>query len=165
MRRLLVIAGVVCAGSVAVLAQQTRERVAVFTAQQAEAGRIALRTNTFGDCSDCHARSLGGRTGNGDELPALASLREDYQKLVQGNGGRVPDLVGPGFRARWVSRTTKDLTAEFLDRFGPSSGGLSEDTRLNLIAYFLQGNGAVPGPQPLTMMTEVSMRLVVPATE
>jgi hypothetical protein len=89
-------------------------------------------------------------------------LRPDYQALISGNDGTVPDLVGAAFRRRWAARSTKNLTGAFLERFGPSSGRLSEQTRLNLIAYFLQANGAVPGSQPLTMDTDVGIHTLFP---
>jgi hypothetical protein len=131
----------------------------VYTTAQADAGRQQLQKNLFGACTDCHTTSLGGRSGNANETPALSSLPEDYQKLITGNSGRVPDLVGSAFRTRWAGRSTKDLTREFVGRFASS---LSEETRLNLIAYILQANGATPGAQPLTMETDVEIRMLVP---
>jgi hypothetical protein len=68
--------------------------------------------------------------------------------------GKIPALVGPEFLKRWGTRTTKDLTREFQERFGV----LTEETRLNLIAYILQANGALAGKQPLTMATDVRIR-------
>src|SRR5262245_40099012 len=93
--------------------EQSPDRSAVYTAAQAAAGRIEIQKNSFGACTDCHATALGGRTGAAGEVPLFSSLPEDYQRLIQGNGGRVPDLVGPAFRTRWAGRTTKDLIAEF----------------------------------------------------
>ena len=72
--------------------------------------------------------------------------------------GKVPALVGPEFLKRWSTRTTKDLSKEFQDRFGV----LSEETRLNLIAYILQSNGALAGMRPLTMATDVQIRNLAP---
>jgi len=128
-------------------------RPAVFTAEQAEAGRMELQTNAFGACTDCHTTTLGGRRGEPGELPLISSLREDYQTTLAPYKDKLPDLVGPGFRARWAARTTRDLTKEFEERFSR----LSEQTRLNLIAYILRANGAQPGPQPLTTTTEVGI--------
>ena len=93
-----------------------------------------------------------------DELPPLSSLSADAQKTIGVYGAKVPALVGPTFRTRWATRTTKDLTREFRERFG----GLSDETRLNLIAYILQANGALPGKQPLTMATDVEIRTLTP---
>jgi hypothetical protein len=66
--------------------------------------------------------------------------------------------VGPEFLKRWATRTTKDLSYEFQGRFG----NLSEETRLNLIAYILQANGALPGTKPLTVATDVQIRALAP---
>src|SRR6185369_1184000 len=139
---------------------QSPNRPAVFTAEQAETGRREIQTNAFGACTSCHTTTLTGRNGEAGELPPLSSLSEDYQKLINGNGGIVPPLVGPKFLSRWAARSTKDLSKEFQERFSPP---LAEQTRLNLIAYMLQTSGAVPGSQPLTMSTEVAIRSLVPA--
>jgi hypothetical protein len=78
-----------------------------------------------------------------------------------GNGGWVPGFVGPEFLTRWASRTTKDFSEELAKRFSPPSGQLSEETRLNILAYILQANGALPGTEPLTMATDVSLGVVL----
>jgi hypothetical protein len=141
-----------------ILAVVFAERPAVYTPEQAEAGRLALRTNSFGACTDCHTAALTGRNGDVDkELPPVSSLSEDYQKTISVYG-KIPALVGPEFRKRWAARTTKDLSKEFEGRFG----GLTEETRLNLIAYILQANGALPGMQPLTVTTDVPIRELAP---
>jgi hypothetical protein len=155
---LLVILAVVFVGVSTTRAGQQADRPAVYTPEQAEAGRLALKTNSFGACTDCHSAALTGRNGDVGELPSVSSLSEDYQKTINTYGGKIPALVGPEFRKRWAARTTKDLTWEFQGRFG----GLSEETRLNLIAYILQGNGALPGKQPLTVATDVPIRNLAP---
>jgi cytochrome c553 len=154
--RLLLFSIVVFIGTLLVHAQQLSSRVpAVFTAEQAEAGRLKIQANSFGACTDCHGSTLSGRSGAAGERPPLSSLSESYQSLIKNNGGRVPDLVGPAFMKRWGSRSTKDLTAEFEGRF---SGSLPEGTRLELIAYILKANGASPGTEPLTLRTDVAIR-------
>jgi hypothetical protein len=150
------------AGTLSTVGAQDSARPAVFTATQAEAGRSVVQSNSFGDCSTCHAENLAGRNGDAGERPALSSLPADYQKLVAGNGGKVPALIGPTFRTRWANRSTRHLTREFQERFAPPSGQLSEETRLNLIAYILQANGAAPGTEPLTMATDVPLRSLTP---
>jgi cytochrome c553 len=150
---LLRIAVVIFAGSLTVAAGLAAESPAVFTAAQADAGTREVQTNTFGVCSDCHGTTLAGRTGEPGELPPLSSLPAEYRQLIEGNGGRVPSLVGSAFVARWAKRSTRDLTKEFEERFGD----VSEQTRLNLIAYFLRSSGARPGPEPLTMTTDVTI--------
>jgi len=157
MRRLVIVAALVWLAGTSALFSQAPRPLTVYTAAQAAAGRIELQRNSFGDCTSCHATALTGRTGDAAELPALSSLPPDYQKLIRGTGGWVPGFVGPEFRARWASRTTKDFSEELTKRFTPPSGQLSEETRLNLFAYILQANGAVPGTEPLTMATDVSI--------
>jgi cytochrome c553 len=137
------------------------DRPAVYTAEQAARGKVAMRTNVmaagdnFGACSDCHSEGLGGRTGNAGEQPAVASLKPNLQKMIADAGGRIPDLVGPAFRARWANRSVKDLSQNFKDRFG-----LSEQTRLDILAYVLSENGFRAGTEPLTMATDVPIRLL-----
>jgi len=142
------------AAGVSTLAARTTEVAAVYSAAQAEAGKTAIGQNAFGDCRACHTTALTGRTGADGELPSLASLPEDYRKLVTGNGGRVPPLVGPEFVSRWSRRTTKQLVTEFEERFAKP---LSVDTRLEIIAYMLQASGAPAGSTPLTPATDVSI--------
>ena len=162
MRRLLVILAVVFVGGVSALVGQAPDRPVAYAAEQAAAGRIEIEKNSFGACTDCHTKTLAGRNGDAAELPPISSLPADYQKLISGNGGKVPDLVGPKFMTRWSGRRTKDLIAEFQVRFAPPASRLSEETRLNLIAYILQANGALPGAQPLTMATDVEIRTLFP---
>jgi hypothetical protein len=59
---------------------------------------------------------------------------------------------------RWNTRTTKDLNADFKGRF---SGPLNEETQLNMIAYILQLNGALPGSQRLTASTDIQVGKLV----
>ena len=135
---------------------------AVYTVEQAEGGRIALQQNSFGDCTSCHTTALTGRIGAVSELPALASLPENYQKLITGNGGRVPPLVGTEFVGRWGKRSTRHLFQEFEKRFSPPAGQLSADTRLEMIAYMLQASGAPAGAEPLTPVTDVPLASIFP---
>jgi hypothetical protein len=155
---LLVILAVAFAGISSARAGQATNWPTVYTPEQAEAGRLALKTNSFGACTDCHTTALTGRNGDAGELPSVSSLPEDSQKMIKVYGGKIPALVGPEFLKRWAARTTKDLSKEFQERFG----NLSEETRLNLIAYILQGNGALPGTQPLTVATDVPIRNLAP---
>jgi len=140
------------------------DRPAVYTAEQAARGKVAMRANVmaagdnFGACSDCHSEGLGGRTGSPGEQPPVASLKPNLQRTIADAGGRIPDLVGPAFRARWANRSVKDLSLNFKDRF--AMGGLSEDTRLDILAYLLSENGFPAGAEPLTMSTDVPVRLL-----
>jgi hypothetical protein len=148
----------------AILFGQTADRPAVYTAAQAEAGQREIQNNKFGNCTLCHTTALTGRMGNGDagELPPVSSLPEDYQKTIINYGGRVPALVGPTFISRWSRRTTRDLSREFQERF---ASPLTEETRLNIISYLMQLNGASPGTQPLTNSTDEVIGRLFPAHE
>jgi hypothetical protein len=143
-------------------AGRDRDLAAVFTAEQAAAGRIEIQKNAFGACTDCHTTTLTGRTGAPGELPPFDSLSADYQQLVKNNGGIVPPFVGADFVQKWRPRTTQDLIKEFEDRFAPPGSRMTRETRLNLIAYILQANGASAGTQPLTPDTDVILRKVIP---
>jgi hypothetical protein len=45
------------------------------------------------------------------------------------------------------------------------TGPLNEETQLNIMAYILQLNGALPGPQPLTRSTDVEIGRLISAPE
>jgi hypothetical protein len=137
--------------SLSTLPQESKGLPSVFTAEQATAGERELQNNAFGRCSDCHAHGLVGRNGDPEELPPLSSLPDATQTLVR-NGGNVPQLAGRQFMQRWATRSTRDLSTDLRRRF---AGPLSEETRLNIMAYILQLNGALPGTQPLTESTDV----------
>src|SRR5262245_50283832 len=139
-------------------ARQSPDRPRLFTAEQASIGQRELRENGFGACADCHAKSLTGRNGDKDETPELSSLPEAQQATIRNYGGKVPQLAGPKFIARWGARSTKDFSWEMMDRF---SGPLNEETQLNIMAYILQLNGASPGPQPLARSTDVEIGRLV----
>ena len=149
---------IVLAATLPIFAQQPADRPRVYTAEQAAAGQRELADNKFGTCSDCHATSLGGRFGDKGETPELSSLPDNLQTTIRNNGGRVPQLAGPKFLARWGARSTKDFSWEMMSRF---SGPLSEETQLNIMAYILQLNGALPGPQPLTRETDIEIGRLV----
>jgi hypothetical protein len=154
MTRIHSILAVVLSTSGLYVAQDFIDRPRVFTVEQAEAGRKELAVNAFGACADCHTTSLTGRSGDAGEVPELSSIEEGMRRTVLSMGGKVPALVGPKFLARWNTRSTKDLSADFKGRF---SGPLKEETQLNIIAYILQLNGASPGSQRLTMSADVEI--------
>jgi hypothetical protein len=152
MARLVVLA--VIFGGLSVMAHGLKERPRVFTEDQAEAGRKELAVNAFGACADCHTTRLTGRNGDPGEVPELSSIDEGPRQTVVNMGGKVPALAGPKFATRWSARSTKDLSFNFQQRF---SSDLSEETRLNIIAYILQLNGALSGTQRLTASTDVEI--------
>ncbi|MES1260677.1 MAG: hypothetical protein ABUS49_02990 [Acidobacteriota bacterium] len=132
---------------------QEPEPPAIFTAAQAEAGRITYE-NT---CGKCHTPSLLGRKGDPGELPTLASLSPEYRKFI-GPRGWVPPLAGPVFLSRWGSKTAAQLIARFqVTAVDPFFGfeGIDDEAVLNITAYALQVSGAKAGTKPLTRGTEV----------
>jgi cytochrome c1 len=162
MKQFAIVCTIVFGAAALVAARQAASAASAFTAVQADAGRAAIEHNKFGACSDCHTSRLTGRTGGADELPPLDSLSAATQKMIRDQyHGRVPALVGPTFVARWAARTTKDLNHDFERRFADT---LSEETRLNIVAYLLQANGSTPGSEPLTMATSVGIGSLVAAS-
>ena len=121
----------------------------VFTAAQAEAGRVAYENS----CGQCHTPSLMGRKGEPGELPPIGSLPSALQEFI-GPAGYVPPLAGKDFMVRWGSKTAAGLIARFqetVDFFRPE--GMNDQTTVNITAYILRANGAKPGNQPLTRTT------------
>jgi mono/diheme cytochrome c family protein len=145
---------VVLVATFPVFAQLSTDRPRVYTAEQATAGQRELQENQFGACANCHAKSLTGRNGDKDETPELSALPEAEQATIRNYGGKVPQLAGPKFIARWGTRSTKDFSWEMMNRF---SGPLNEETQLNIMAYILQLNGALSGAEPLTRSTDVEI--------
>jgi alcohol dehydrogenase (cytochrome c) len=68
-----------------------------------------------------------------------------------------PPLAGAQFRTGWGSRTTRDLLTAIQSMPPEQPGGLPEATYLNIAAYILMTNGAIPGTTPLTTTTAVPM--------
>ena len=56
---LLVILAAAFAGVSTTRAGQSTDLQAVYTPEQAEAGRLALKTNSFGACTNCHTGFFG----------------------------------------------------------------------------------------------------------
>jgi mono/diheme cytochrome c family protein len=133
-----------------VIGQQT-SAFTVFTAAQAEAGRVAYEKT----CGRCHTLTLMGRQGNPDERPAVSSLSEADQKFIANSGGRVPPLAGKIFLQRWGSKTAAHLIARFQEaKFSFEEAGLTDDESIvDITAYVLQVNGAKSGTEPLTRTT------------
>ena len=106
----------------AIVAGQTRTAPALYTAQQAAAGRVAYQAS----CASCHLADLGGRN-------------------------EAPRLAGSNFMSAWGGRNVSDLLAFLHSTMPPENrGGLGEETYVNLVAFLLEANGARAGNQPLT---------------
>ncbi|MEQ1731482.1 MAG: PQQ-binding-like beta-propeller repeat protein, partial [Vicinamibacterales bacterium] len=105
----------------------------LFTAQQAQAGRTAYDAT----CAGCHRADLTG-------------LNE------------APPLVGGNFLNEWGPRPTSDLIA-FIARSMPpgAAGSLGLPASTAIVAYILQTNGAVAGPDVLTATTATQVGVLM----
>jgi alcohol dehydrogenase (cytochrome c) len=101
---------------------------AVYTADQAAAGRAAYQAN----CASCHMPDLAGRS-------------------------EAPPLAGANFMNGWRSRTTRDLFELIQSTMPPDGSNLTADQYLAIAAFILGSNGASAGAQPLTPTTAVAI--------
>jgi alcohol dehydrogenase (cytochrome c) len=100
---------------------------AVYTASQAAEGFAQYQTN----CASCHLPDLSGRN-------------------------EAPQLAGGNFMNTWGPRTTTELIRYIQSAMPPSDpGGLSEEICSNIVAFFLQANGAPAGNRPLAASPEI----------
>jgi hypothetical protein len=142
-----------------ILTGQQQTAPGVFTAVQAEAGRISYM-NT---CGRCHTYTLLGRKGEEGELPPVSSLSEADQKFI-GNPNHVPPLAGEAFLDRWGKKTVAQLIARFQITVSDPNfqfKDINDDTTVNITAYVLQVNGAKAGATPLTRATNVVVNSIV----
>ena len=148
--RALLTITVLCWGANFVPGQQPN-RGRIFTAAQAESGRVAYEKT----CGRCHTLTLMGREGKPEERPAVSSLSEADQKFIGNYDGRVPPLAGKVFLQHWGSKTAAQLVARFQEaKFSFQEAGLTDDEAIvHITAYVLQINGAKAGSQPLTRAT------------
>ena len=125
--------GAVClAGGVWMVTAQQTPPAGGFTAAQAAAGRAVYDAS----CSGCHMPDLVGR-------------------------GEAPQLAGSQFMSAWGGRTARDLLTLIQASMPPlNAGSLSEANYINVAAFLLQSNGAVPGSQPLTANSAFTIRSV-----
>jgi len=129
---------------------------AIFTSDQAEAGRVAYENS----CGKCHTPTLLGRTGAPDELPPLSSISLEYQKFI-GPRGTVPPLAGPVFLSRWGNKTAGQLISRFQETVDYFALEENNETTVNITAYILQANGAKPGSSALTRSTDTLVSSVI----
>lgn len=99
---------------------------AIYTADQAAAGRAAYQTS----CAGCHMADLGGRN-------------------------EAPQLAGNNFLSTWRTRSTRDLLEFTQSTMPPTGESLLVEQYVNIISYILQSNGAPAGNQPFTPATAV----------
>src|SRR6202521_6230968 len=121
-RRFAICSAIAALGiSFAMAAAQQPARTGPFTADQAAAGRAIYQAT----CSTCH-------------LPDMKGTFE------------APPLAGANFMNMWRNRPTSDLFSRIRNSMPITNpGSLSEQDAVNLVAFILQANGALPGTQPL----------------
>lgn len=121
----LLILAVIPAVGIAVAGGQGPATTGPYTAEQAGAGRAAYQAN----CANCHRPDLQG-------------------------SGEAPQLAGVAFMNVWRDSTTRDLFASIRSTMPPANAGaLGNEAYLNIVAYILQANGALDGPEALTPAT------------
>jgi alcohol dehydrogenase (cytochrome c) len=103
-----------------------------FTSQQAAAGRAVYQAH----CASCHLADLAGRN-------------------------EAPPLAGSNFMNTWGTRSTRELFGNIQNTMPPGSAGkLEQQIYLEISAFILETNGAVPGDQPLTPATDIAIRSI-----
>ena len=108
---------------------------AVFTADQAAAGRTAYQAN----CASCHLADLAGRN-------------------------EAPPLAGVNFLNTWRNRTARDLFEYIQSTMPPQAASLPSDQYLSIVAFILQSNGASAGAQPFTGSVAVRIGTLSPGS-
>jgi alcohol dehydrogenase (cytochrome c) len=133
MRTSLLASALLCIlASVTVRHPSAQGQAGGFTAQQAQAGRDAYNR----ECASCHRPDL---RGSGEALP----------------------LAGPNFLGAWGDQTPRDLLARIRGSMPPGRAGTLPDAEyLAIVAYILQSNGGVAGPQALAESSAFAIRSV-----
>ena len=142
----LLTAAILCSAPIIVSGQQSNGG-GIFTATQAEAGRVAYEKT----CGRCHTLTLMGRQGKPEERPLVSSLSAVDQQFIK-DYGPVPPLAGELFLQHWGSKTAAQLVARFQEaKFSFAEAGLTDDESIvHITAYVLQVNGAKAGKERLT---------------
>ena len=145
--------------AVTIMSGQQPKGGGIFTAAQAEAGRVAYGKT----CGRCHTVTLMGRHGKPDERPLVKSLSEADQKFIADYDGRVPPLAGTVFLERWGAKTAAQLVARFQEaKFSFKEAGLTDDESIvHITAYVLQVNGARAGNRPLIRASSAIINSIV----
>jgi len=103
-----------------------------------------------------------GRKGDPGELPPVRTLSASWQKFI-GPRGYVAPLAGKTFLDRWGKKTAAELIARFQETVDDpvlKFEGIDDEFTVNITAYILQVNGAMPGTEPLTRSTPVVVNSV-----
>ena len=101
---------------------------AVFTTEQAAAGRAVYQSN----CAGCHMPDLAGRN-------------------------EAPPLAGGTFMNTWRTRTVRDLFEYMRATMPPNVPSLAADQYLAITSFILASNGAASGTQPLTASNSLAI--------
>ena len=118
---LIVIGGLTGGPGAAVATAQAPVADGAFTADQASSG-----WSVYGvQCGQCHGPNLEGMI-------------------------HAPPLSGVDFLNSWLGQTTDDMFAYLRDEMPPGQAGvISDQAYIDLVAYLLESNGAVPGERTL----------------
>ena len=128
-RAVAALVGMVALGSGASDSVSGRQSTAVYTVEQAEAGRAAY----VRECAVCHQ----------------ANLRGSFE---------APPLAGASFLQFWGDLTPRDLFDRMRLSMPPDRpGALGDAAYVDIVAYLLQANGAVAGETPLDASTAVAI--------
>jgi mono/diheme cytochrome c family protein len=115
--------GLIVASFSWILAAQHKNSIwdGVYTAAQAERGRVVIQNH----CSECHHEDL--------------------------SGGEGPALVGDTFMLNWETHSLERLFHKIRDTMpGPGSDKVTNQEKLDTVAYLLQQNGFPAGATELT---------------
>jgi cytochrome c553 len=122
----IIVAGAMLAAAASLTAQQQKKTLAdgVFSAEQAQSGKAGYD----GVCKRCHGDALQGSQGNG------------------------PTLKGSPFLAHWDKDTLGSLWVKIRDTMPQGSPGtLTDEVKIQILAYVLQQNGFPAGKTALPM--------------
>jgi mono/diheme cytochrome c family protein len=124
----------VAGSGVVLMAGQQAPAASVFTAEQATAGRAVYAKQ----CASCHMPDLSGNV--------------EY-----------PPLAGTAFMNTWGTRSTKEFYDYMSAAMPYGAPSLSADEYSAIVAFILQSNGAVAGPEALSGSMAVAIRSVTAA--
>ena len=125
---LIVAAGLAIGAGAGVAVAQAPGADGAFTADQAASGWSAYGVQ----CSECHGIGLEGMIA--------------------------PPLSGVEFLNTWAGQTTDELFEYLRDTMPPGAeGALSDQSYIDLVAYMLEANGALPGDRTLAVGEAVTI--------
>jgi cytochrome c2 len=120
-----------CAQQEAADAARRTTSSGVYSKAQAARGRDAYLMS----CTDCHAADLSGNVG--------------------------PGLIGDRFRRQWQAGTVRTLFDQLKRMPQNDTGAISDQTRIDLIAYLLEMNGFPAGRDELPLNPDQLERITI----